>query len=214
MWSRDVGQKRGFPIVVSAPSGTGKTTICRRVASCLPGVSCSISATTRPPREGEVDGVDYDFLDEQTFRSWIRDRRFCEWAVVHGHYYGTVRKNLEEALSRGSKVIMALDVNGGEAIGRLYEDAVLVYLLPPSEETLRERLLGRGTEGKEAMEKRIEDARKELSRVGNYHYVIVNRSVDQSVERIKSIVVAEECRVERQDLSGLLRSLGDLEPAP
>ncbi len=203
-------ENSGFPVVVSAPSGTGKTTICRRIAGSYPGARYSVSATTRPPREGEVDGQDYHFLDEETFQSWIKEGKFCEWAVVYGHHYGTIREQLENALAEGFKVIMDLDVNGGKAIRRLYAGGVLVYLLPPSEGALKERLVGRHTEESGAIERRLEDARGELDHIGDYHYVVVNQSVESTVEQIKSILAAEQCRVERQDLEKLLRGLGDL----
>lgn len=203
-------EKRGFPIVVSAPSGTGKTTICRKVASSHPGVRYSVSATTRAPRKGEVNGDDYHFLDDATFQAWIDEGKFSEWAVVYGHRYGTPREQLENALFQGYRVIMDLDVNGGEAIGRLYEDAVLVYLLPPSSKAWKQRLVGRGTDDEEVIRKRLEDAREELSRVGNYEYLVVNRSVESAVAQIKSIIAAEECRVKRLNLEELLSGLGDL----
>lgn len=204
-------KKRGFPIVVSAPSGTGKTTICRRVASSHPGVKYSVSATTRPRRKGEVDGEDYHFLDEETFGAWIKEGRFCEWALVYGHHYGTLKEQLDDILSRGYKAVMDLDVNGGEAIGELYKDAVLVYLLPPSPQALRQRLIGRGTDERRVIERRLEEAREELGRVVNYKYLVVNRSVESAVKQIESILVAEECRVERQDLGEVLSGLTDVQ---
>ena len=205
-------ERRGFPVVVSAPSGTGKTTICREVASIYPQLRYSVSATTRPPRDDEVDGRDYHILDEETFQSWTKDGRLCEWAMVHEHYYGTPKDELERDLSQGFKVIMDLDVNGAEAIGRLYPDAVLIYLLPPSAEALKERLANRGTDGQKAIWKRVEAARKELDRAGDFHYLVINRTVQATVELIESILAAEESRTERQDISELLVSLKDLTP--
>ncbi len=199
-------------MVVSAPSGTGKTTICRQVASIYPQLRYSVSATTRPPRDDEVDGRDYHFLDKETFQSWAEEGKLCEWAMVHGHYYGTPKDELEENLSQGFKVIMDLDVNGAEAIGRLYPDAVLIYLLPPSAEALKERLINRGTEGEKAIRRRVEAARKELDRAGDFHYLVINRTVQATVELIESIIAAEESRTERQDISELLVGLRDLTP--
>jgi guanylate kinase len=203
-------KKRGFPIVVSAPSGTGKTTICTRVVNSYPGVKYSVSATTRPQREGEVAGENYHFLDKETFLSWTREGKLCEWALVHGQYYGTPKAQLEDNLSQGFKVVMDLDVNGGEAVGKLYPDAVLVYLLPPSGEALRERITGRGTESREVIQRRLEDAQEELKRAGNYEYLIVNETVEKTVEVLKSILTAEERRAKRQSLPELLAGLEDL----
>jgi guanylate kinase len=187
----------GFPIVVTAPSGTGKTSICRAVASQMRNVSYSVSLTTRKPRKGERNGRDYLFVTEERFRRLAASGQLAEWAGVYGSYYGTPKKRLEDTLKEGRSVLLALDHNGGESIRKKYSDAVLVYLLPPSLRELERRLRGRRTDSDSSVKKRLDSARRELRFAGRYDYLVVNRKLDRTVSVLKSIIVAEGHKRER-----------------
>ena len=187
----------GFPIVVTAPSGTGKTSICRRVAGQMRSVSYSVSLTTRKPRKGERNGKDYLFVTEQRFRRLAAAGQLAEWAVVYGSCYGTPKKWLEDTLKKGRSVLLALDHNGGESIRKKYSGAVLVYLLPPSMQELEKRLMGRRTDSDSSVKKRLDSARRELKFARRYDYLVVNNKLDRTVSILKSIIVAEGQKRER-----------------
>ena len=187
----------GFPVVVTAPSGTGKTSICRRVAREMKSVSYSVSVTTRKPRRGERNGRDYVFVTDKRFKQLVSAGKFAEWASVYGSCYGTPRSWLESKLGKGQSVLLALDRNGGEMIRKKYPDAVLVYLLPPSVKELKRRLEGRRTDSDSSVMRRLGSVRKELGFATGYDYWIVNRKLDQTVAVLKSIITAEGHRRER-----------------
>lgn len=187
----------GFPIVVTAPSGTGKTSICRRVAKEMKSVSYSVSVTTRKPRRGERNGRDYVFVSDKRFKQLVAAGKLAEWASVYGSCYGTPRTWLESRLEKGRSVLLALDRNGGEMIRNKYPGAVLVYLLPPSVRELKRRLEGRRTDSGSSVKIRLESARKELGFAREYDYWVVNRKLDQTVAVLKSIITAEGHRRER-----------------
>jgi guanylate kinase len=186
-----------FPIVVTAPSGTGKTSICRRVAKEMKRVSYSVSLTTRRPRKGERNGRDYLFVTEKRFKQLAAAGKLAEWASVYGSYYGTPKSLLESRLRKGQCVLLALDHNGGEMIRKKYQGAVLVYLLPPSISELKRRLRRRRTDSDSSIKIRLESTRKELAFSGGYDYWVVNRRLEQTVSVLKSIIVAEEHKRER-----------------
>jgi guanylate kinase len=186
-----------FVLILSGPSGVGKTTICERLLEEGDGIVYSISTTTRPKRPGEVDGVNYTFVSDDEFDRIESEGGFVEWARVHGHRYGTPAGFIEESLRDGRVVLLEVDVQGGEKLSRIYPNGVSVFLLPPSFEVLKERLKGRGTEGESVMVKRVERAREELARVDKYGYRVVNDDLEKAVERVKAIVSAEKCRVPR-----------------
>jgi guanylate kinase len=191
-----------FLIVLSAPSGTGKTTLCREVAAAVEQLQYSVSATTRPARPGERDGRDYRFLEAATFKRMIDERRFIEWAIVYDHYYGTLREPVERWLEEGNDVILDLDVQGARAIRAAYPAAVLIYVFPPSLASLRERLSSRGTDDSSEIERRIAVARREMEEAHFYGYFVVNKTLSRTVEQVRSIVVAERVRSDRVSLLG------------
>ena len=199
---------RTCPIVLSAPSGAGKTTIARALVRDSEDVVFSVSATTRPARDGEVDGVDYDFLSETVFRAMIETDEFVEWAEVHGHLYGTSRRALQAALDEDRFLILDVDVQGAMLMRERVRDVVLVFVLPPSADALVERLAERGTEGEDTVARRIENARAELEQASQFDYIVVNENLVQAIEEVRSIVSAEGRRADRAiDLSDRIRQL-------
>jgi guanylate kinase len=186
-----------FILVLSGPAGVGKTTVCERLIGQVPDVVYSVSATTRPPRPDEVDGVDYLFVGDHEFDRTIRESGFLEWAEVHGYRYGTPSGLVKKSLNDGKVVLMDVDVQGGESLMRLYPDGVSIFLLPPSFEVLADRLRGRATETQQEVEKRLARAREEMARLERYTYRVVNDELEEAVEKLKMIVSAERCRVSR-----------------
>ncbi len=199
---------RTCPVVLSAPSGAGKTTIARALVKGSEDVVFSISSTTRPAREHEVDSVDYHFLSEADFRAMIEADELIEWAEVHGHLYGTSRQALQDALDNGRFLILDVDVQGAMQMRERVPDAVLVFVLPPSANALVERLTERGTEEKETVIRRIENARAELEQAAKFDYIVVNENLDQAIDEVRSIVLAEGRRMARAiDLSDAIRQI-------
>lgn len=186
-----------FPIILSAPSGGGKTTVMKRLLAQRADIGYSVSATTRAPREGEVDGRDYHFLTMAEFKRRRSRKQFAEWAEVHGRMYGTLRSEVTRVLKSGRHVMMDIDVQGARQFHAAFPESVLVFLLPPSGEVLLNRLVGRATEGREAHLVRLRGALEELQEVSRYHYVVVNDDLDATVRRVSAIVDAEEVRHER-----------------
>jgi guanylate kinase len=201
---------RTCPVVLSAPSGAGKTTIARALIKEIEDVVFSVSATTRPARDHEVDGVDYHFLSEAEFRAMIEANELVEWAEVHGHLYGTSREALQDAREEGRFLILDVDVQGAMQIRDRVPDAVLVFVLPPSADALVERLSERGTEEEDNVTQRIENARGELEQVSRFDYIVVNENLDQAIDEVRSIVLAEGRRTDQAiDLSNVIRELQD-----
>ena len=178
---------RARPIVLAAPSGTGKTTIARILVDEEPDFAFSISATTREPRTGEVNGVDYHFVDEARFREMIARGEMAEWAEVHGRLYGTPRRELERAAEAGVHAVLDIDVQGAAQIGASVEDAILVFILPPNAEEMMLRLTSRGTETDDQIQRRLRSALEELGRVGEFHHVVVNSDLDDAVAEARGI---------------------------
>jgi guanylate kinase len=186
-----------FPVVISAPSGGGKTTVTKRLLRRRPDMGYSVSCTTRSPRPGEVHGTDYLFLADSEFAA-RRDRgEFAEWAVVHGRMYGTLKATVEQVLDAGRHVIMDIDVQGAAQFVVAYPGSVLVFILPPSVDVLVERLQERRTEDASSLLTRLGSAHQELQAVDRYHYVVTNDDLEAAVDRVSSIVDAEEVKRQR-----------------
>ena len=197
-----------FPIILSAPSGGGKTTVMKRLLATRADIGYSVSATTRAPRSGEVDGRDYHFLSKAEFSRRRTRKQFAEWAEVHGRMYGTLRSEVRRILKGCRHVMMDIDVQGARQFHDAFPESVLIFLLPPSGEVLLKRLVERDTEGREAHLVRLRAALEELEEVPRYHYVVVNDDLDATVRRVSAIVDAEEVRHERvSSVSKTTRSL-------
>ena len=200
-----------FPVILSAPSGAGKTSIARRLLASREDVGYSVSCTTRAPRDGptpEVDGRDYYFLAVSEFLARQARGDFAESALVHGNWYGTLRSEVERVLGVGKHVVMDIDVQGAAQFRRAFPQSVAIFVLPPSADVLLERLRARGTEDRTALARRMISALKELRSVSDYQYVIVNEDVDGAVRRVSAIIDAETVRHERlRELGGRVRRL-------
>lgn len=194
--------RRGLMLVLSSPSGAGKTTIARRVIEEDSGITPSISHTTRPKRKGEADGKDYHFIDKDDFARMRDDNAFLEWAVVFDNYYGTTRAPVEQALREGRDVLFDVDWQGADALRKAAEDDVVsVFILPPSAEALEERLRTRAEDSADVVSRRMRGASNEIQHWDDYNYVVVNFDVDRSVEAVHAILAAERARRDR--LTGL-----------
>ena len=186
---------RGLLLVLSAPSGTGKTTLAGRLVQAHPEAEFSISMTTREPRGAEREGVDYHFVDALTFQRMIERDEFVEWAEVHGNFYGSAQSVVDRVFATGGIAVFDVDVQGGRSIQRRYPEAVLVFVLPPSMAELERRLRERGTESDDAIRRRMLAARSELEQGAQvYDYLVVNDSVEQAYAELEAIVSAERCR--------------------
>lgn len=186
--------RRGTPIVLSAPSGAGKTTLCRKVMAQTPGIAFSISHTTRQPRPNERPDVDYHFVDEPEFIRLAEGGHFLEWAHVHRRRYGTSRAATEALLSAGTDVLFDIDVQGGRQIAQALPQAVLVLVLPPNLDVLADRLRGRHADSDEEIERRLEVAAAEIRAADFYTHIIVNESLEEATLGLRSIVLAERTR--------------------
>jgi guanylate kinase len=194
----------GVLLVLSAPSGAGKTTLARTLLEDLPNAHFSVSVTTRKPRGAEKHGVDYDFVDTETFQRRIEADALVEWAEVYGQFYGSPLSSVERARASNGVAIFDIDVQGGLAIKKKHPDAVLVFVLPPSFEELERRLRDRGTDSEETVRRRLLAARAEMEKgVAAYDYIIVNDDFTRALGELRSVVVAERCRRGRRELGGL-----------
>jgi len=181
---------QGRMLVISGPSGSGKSTICQRLLEDE-RVVFSVSATTRPMRRGEVDGGDYRFVDKARFRQLIAEGAFIEWAEVHGNLYGTLRKPVEEALAAGRVCLIEIDVQGGAQLKALELPGTYVFIAPPSMEELEERLVGRGTDAPDVVERRLQKAREEMLARDRYDFVVVNDRLDDAVAEVRGLLGLE-----------------------
>lgn len=187
-------QRRGVLLVVSAPSGTGKSVVLKGVFERYPNLEYSVSCTTRPMRPGEVDGESYHFITEDAFKRKVEENAFYEWAEVHGNLYGTLHAPIEKALAEGRDVALDIDIQGGLNVKQHSPDAVLVFLLPPSPEVLEQRLRGRATDSDEAIALRLKNARDETRFWPEYDYVVINRDLEKTIGRVSAIFESERHR--------------------
>jgi len=194
--------RRGLMLVLSSPSGAGKTTLARRLIEGGPGVAMSVSHTTRPQRKGEQDGRDYHFVDRDTFTRMRERGEFLEWAVVFDHYYGTTRQPVEQALAEGQDVLFDVDWQGAAALrAKAKDDVVTVFILPPSAADLEQRLNVRAQDTPETVRRRMLGASNEIQHWREYDYVVINYDIEQSVATVRAILAAERQR--RARLTGL-----------
>ena len=190
---------RGMLIVVSSPSGGGKGTLIDRVLRTVPGVSYSVSYTTRPPRPKEQDGREYFFVSTAAFKEMIERGEFLEWADVYGHLYGTSHTQVERERAAGRDIILEIDVQGADSVRELVEDAVTVFILPPSFELLQNRLVKRGTDSPEDLARRLRGAPAEVEQYRKFQYVILNDDINRASAQLASVIYAERARRERQE---------------
>ncbi len=187
--------RRGLLFIVSAPSGTGKTTLVERLVHMVPNLRMSRSYTSRPARAGEHDGVDYNFISRERFEGMVRENEFLEWADVFGNYYGTCAADTERSLANGTDVVLVIDVQGARQVRSRGIETIGIFVLPPSAGILEQRLRGRSKDSEEQIGRRLEVARREVDEFSQYEYLVVNDAVDAAVERLRAIVMAERGRV-------------------
>lgn len=194
---------RGILVVVSSPSGGGKGTLIRRVLKTVPNLGYSVSFTTRRARAGEINGRDYFFVSEEKFKEMGEAGAFLEYARVHGNLYGTSHAQVERELAEGRDIILEIDVQGAESVRRIVRDAVSVFILPPSFDTLRERLERRGSERPNDLALRLKNSRGEVERYREFQYVIINDDAEAASSQLASVIYAERARRERQEEAAL-----------
>lgn len=188
--------KRGNIFVISAPSGSGKTTLCNKLIKALPDLKMSISHTTRKPRAGEIEGVDYFFVDKETFEKMISNNEFIEWAEVYGNFYGTSKSVLQQLMEKGYDILLDIDTEGAKNMKKLYPESILIFILPPSLEELERRLLNRN-EDKDIIKKRLSKANEEISNYKFYDYVVINDNLEKAFNELLCIICAERLKTKR-----------------
>ena len=187
--------KDGLLIVVSGPSGTGKGTICKRLLNTSIDIKLSISATTRAPRSGEIDGKSYFFLTKEGFENSVRDDEFLEYAKVYENFYGTPKSYVLEEIKKGNNVLLEIDIQGALQVKEKFPQGVFIFIIPPSMAELKKRIVLRGTESEDAINKRYKSAIEEIRFVKEYDYCIINDEVEIAVDKIQGIIKAEKCKV-------------------
>jgi guanylate kinase len=190
---------KGLLFILSGPSGSGKTTLYKEVASVLPNMRHSVSFTTRPPRLGEVNNIDYTFVSKDEFRIMIEKGEFVEWAGIHGELYGTSMKRLEDIIDSGTDVILDIDIQGAMQLKEKYKSGVYIFVLPPSMEVLKERLGKRMANSKEEIEKRLKVAVEEIKKYQEYDYVIVNKILKDALKELEAIIISQRVSTNRID---------------
>jgi guanylate kinase len=195
--SSERSPREGILFVISAPSGAGKTSLCKEIIDFFPTLRHSVSYTTRPRRPGEREGVDYHFVTPETFAGMVAAGAFAEWAEVHGNRYGTAIKTLEQLRAAGHDVLLDIDCQGAAQLKRSYGQGVFVFILPPSFAELRRRLEGRNTDAPEVISRRISNAREEIRQAAWYDYLVVNDDFAVALAELKAVIVAERCRAAR-----------------
>ncbi|MEX5219638.1 MAG: guanylate kinase [Nitrospiraceae bacterium] len=201
--ARSMTARRGILFVISAPSGTGKTTLCKQIAAQVSGLWHSVSYTTRKPRPGEVDGREYFFVEETIFLQMIERHEFVEWARVYGNLYGTPRKALSDKMEQGIDVLLEIDVQGARTVKKKFEDGVYIFILPPSFEALRTRLQTRAGDSPEEIQRRLQKAKEEVWSYREYYYIVRNDDLKQSLKELESIFTVERIKTKRLNMAWL-----------
>lgn len=187
----------GHVYIISGPSGVGKGTLMSLLLKQHPDISLSISVTTRQPRPGETDGINYHFKSKEEFKQMIAEDQFIEWAEFAGNYYGTCTQNLLNALSEGKNIALEIDVQGALQVKQKIKEAILIFILPPSIEELESRLLKRNTETKETIANRLDIVKRELTQLKEFDYEIINENLDDALKNLKAIIIAEQSRIRK-----------------
>ena len=200
---RSSTDRRGILFIISAPSGTGKTTLCKQLTTNLPGLWHSISYTTRTPRSGEEHGRDYYFIKEQTFQEMIERNDFVEWAHVYGHLYGTPWKSLTEKIDQGVDVLLDIDVQGAMQVKKRFEDSVSIFILPPSMTVLKSRLQTRASDTPEEIQRRLHKVKEEVWSYREYAYIVRNEDLGRSLRDLESIFWSERLKTKRLNMTWL-----------
>ncbi|HET7438362.1 MAG TPA: guanylate kinase [Nitrospira sp.] len=198
---RSSTERRGILFIISAPSGTGKTTLCKQLTANIPGLWHSISYTTRSPRAGEEHGREYFFTDEPTFQSMIDRHEFVEWARVYGHLYGTPRKTLADKIDQGIDVLLEIDVQGALQVKKKFDDAVSIFILPPSMTALRQRLQSRASDSTEEIQRRLQKVKEEVWSYREYAYIVRNDDLTRSLRDLENIFLGERLKTKRLDMT-------------
>jgi len=191
--------KKGLLIVLSGPSGVGKGTICQKLVEYF-NAWYSVSATTREKRDGEIEGKNYFYITKEVFEQKIKDNEFLEYATYNNNYYGTLKTKIDEKLNNKINVFIEVEVNGAKNIKSIYQDSILIYILPPSLEELEERLRGRNTEDETTIQNRMNITKEELKQIDIYDYVVVNDNLEKTIEKVKNIIESEKCKVSRNNI--------------
>lgn len=195
---------KGKLFVISGPSGAGKGTICKEVLDGERNIKMSVSMTTRAPRDGEIDKVHYHFVDHEKFLTLIEDDGFLEHANVYGNFYGTPKKQVMEWLEQGIDVILEIDVQGALQVKKTYPEGVFIFILPPSIEELKKRIMGRGSETEETMARRLGAALREISCIDQYDYRVINEDLDTAIGCVRSIITAEQCTLNDEEVDRIV----------
>ncbi|MGM0440806.1 MAG: guanylate kinase [Elusimicrobiota bacterium] len=188
-------KREGELVVISAPSGTGKTTLCRHLLNRIENSVFSVSVTSRPPRGDEIDGEDYNFVGEEEFKTLIKEGKLLEWAKVHGYYYGTSKEFVRSQKAKGKDIILDIDVQGGVQIKKQYPQAVLIFVIPPSVEELENRLRKRSQNSETEIQHRLENADEELNYVKDYDYLVINNKLEEAVKELVCIVETQRAKI-------------------
>lgn len=191
--------KRGNLFIFSGPSGVGKGTLRKKLFEQVPDLRYSVSVTTRKPRKEEIEGNDYFFVDEPTFKKYIKNNQFAEWAKVHGDYKGTLVSTIDNTLAEGHDLVLEIDVQGALQIRERYPEGIFIFIAPPSWAQLEDRLRGRKTEKENELKQRLNDARSEMEQVKCYDYMVINNRLEEAVEELKNIIICERCRIKDKE---------------